>query len=244
MLLQILAAWPAPLSPQCTIRLPIASSTGLAFSKASLAPPHMKVRLAASAPPTPPDTGASRESILASAASLCAVRADATSMVEESTISVPCCAALSIPPPQTASVSLARRQHGDDGVDIGGRLRGGGGLGNAAPLRLGDVGREEVEALHRVPLLDEVAGHGNPHVAEPDEPDPGHSFLRSGSDPAGLTPCSPHCSLSWPEHSHSRKTLHVARQASPRHGVRPTGSDPMLATPHALQSASKSPSGS
>ena len=70
MLLQILAAWPAPASPQCTTRLPMHSRIGLALSKADLAPPVMKVSVAASAPATPPDTGASSESILAAPASL------------------------------------------------------------------------------------------------------------------------------------------------------------------------------
>ena len=61
MLLQILAACPAPASPQWTTRLPIASRIGLALAKASWLPPAMKVSVAAFAPPTPPDTGASSD---------------------------------------------------------------------------------------------------------------------------------------------------------------------------------------
>ena len=58
-LLQILVACPRPPEPQCTIFFPIPCNIGLAFSKLSLSPPHMKVRVPASAPMTPPDTGAS-----------------------------------------------------------------------------------------------------------------------------------------------------------------------------------------
>ncbi len=62
MLLQILAACPAPAPPQCTIFLPMFSSTGLAAANALSSPPHMKVSVAPLAPPVPPDTGASTES--------------------------------------------------------------------------------------------------------------------------------------------------------------------------------------
>ena len=62
MLLQILAACPAPAPPQCTIFLPIFSSTGFAAANALSSPPHMKVSVAPLAPPVPPDTGASTES--------------------------------------------------------------------------------------------------------------------------------------------------------------------------------------
>ena len=135
----------------------------------------MKVRLAASAPPTPPDTGASSEAILASPASLWAPRAEATSMVELSTISVPGAAASSMPPPHTASVSLpagsivttASTPLAASAADVA--------AVTPRAAALVDVGRHEVEALHLVALLDEVAGHGQPHVAEPDEADLGHA---------------------------------------------------------------------
>src|SRR4051812_40830641 len=89
MLLQILAACPAPAPPQCTIFLPMFSSTGLAAPKAFSEPPHMKVSVAPLAPPVPPDTGASIESIPCLAASTCACLALSTSMVEQSMISAP-----------------------------------------------------------------------------------------------------------------------------------------------------------
>ena len=61
MLLQILAACPAPASPQWTTRLPIWARIGSARANALAAPPAMKVRVAAFAPPTPPETGASSD---------------------------------------------------------------------------------------------------------------------------------------------------------------------------------------
>ena len=59
MLLQILAACPAPAPPQWTIRLPILLRIGSPAAKASAVPPTMKVSVPAAAPPVPPDTGAS-----------------------------------------------------------------------------------------------------------------------------------------------------------------------------------------
>ncbi len=92
-LLQIFATWPLPASPQCTTRLPMRSRIGLPCAKACSEPPTMKVSVAALAPPTPPDTGASSVATPRAAASACALRALATSMVEQSMNSVPCRAA-------------------------------------------------------------------------------------------------------------------------------------------------------
>src|SRR5216117_3194917 len=89
MLLQILAACPAPAPPQCTIFLPMFSSTGLAAANDLSSPPHMKVNVAPLAPPVPPDTGASTESMPCLAANTCACLELSTSMVEQSMISVP-----------------------------------------------------------------------------------------------------------------------------------------------------------
>ena len=89
MLLQILAACPAPAPPQCTIFLPMFSSTGFAAANALSSPPHMKVSVAPLAPPVPPDTGASTEAMPCLAASACACLALSTSMVEQSMISAP-----------------------------------------------------------------------------------------------------------------------------------------------------------
>ena len=49
----------------------------------------MKVSVPAAAPPTPPDTGASSETAPLAAASAWALRAESTSMVEQSISSVP-----------------------------------------------------------------------------------------------------------------------------------------------------------
>ena len=49
----------------------------------------MKVSVPAAAPPVPPETGASSDSRPCLAAMACALRADSTSMVEQSMNSVP-----------------------------------------------------------------------------------------------------------------------------------------------------------
>src|SRR5271156_3704567 len=69
------------------MRLPIASSSGLARAKASSAPPAMKVSVPPLAPPTPPETGASSVAAPARSPAACAWRALATSIVEQSTTS-------------------------------------------------------------------------------------------------------------------------------------------------------------
>lgn len=97
MLLQIFAACPAPAAPQCTAFLPMAESRGCAAANSAAPPPAMKVRLAACAPTTPPETGASRDRWPAATAASCAARASATSMVEQSTNRVPGRAAASSP---------------------------------------------------------------------------------------------------------------------------------------------------
>src|SRR4029077_10972769 len=89
MLLQILATWPLPASPQCTTRLPMRSRTGLPRANASAEPPTMKVSVAALAPPTPPETGASSAATPRSAAIAWTARALATSIVEQSMKSAP-----------------------------------------------------------------------------------------------------------------------------------------------------------
>ena len=59
MLLTIFMASPMPVPPMSMMRLPMASRTGLAFSKVSSSAPHMMVRVPFLAPMVPPDTGAS-----------------------------------------------------------------------------------------------------------------------------------------------------------------------------------------
>src|SRR5882724_4190946 len=67
-LLQIFAACPLPGPPAWITALPIFSRMGRAAAKAVPLPPTMKVSVAASAPATPPDTGASSISNPAAAA--------------------------------------------------------------------------------------------------------------------------------------------------------------------------------
>src|SRR5882672_1892274 len=88
-LLQILAACPLPGAPAWITALPILSRIGRAAAKAFSLPPTIKVSVAASAPATPPDTGASRASKPALAAAAWTTRAVSTSMVEQTMSSVP-----------------------------------------------------------------------------------------------------------------------------------------------------------
>ena len=60
--LATLVIWPSPLPPTSVMFLPILSNNGFTFAKAASLPPTMMVRLAALAPTSPPDTGASRYS--------------------------------------------------------------------------------------------------------------------------------------------------------------------------------------
>ena len=125
MLLQIFAACPAPGPPACTMFLPIACSTGSPRANAVSLPPTMKVSVAAVAPPTPPDTGASSISNPATRAASVTVRALSTSIVEQSISSG--AAALhrldqsTLVQPHLAHV-LARGQHGDHHVGAARRL--------------------------------------------------------------------------------------------------------------------------
>ena len=73
----------------------------------------------------------------------------------------------------------ASRQHGDDAIDILGGLRHRGRLGDTALDPAFEIDGHDVEALHLVTGLHEVAGHRQSHVAEPDESDLGHAFLLS-----------------------------------------------------------------
>ena len=88
----------------------------LARAKPASLPPTMKVRLAAAAPATPPETGASSMSKPRAAAAAAAARDVATSMVEQSTSSAPVRGGRQ--DAVRGLVDLAhlrsRRQHGDD----------------------------------------------------------------------------------------------------------------------------------
>jgi hypothetical protein len=58
-LLSAFSAWPAPTGPTCSTRLPRTSSIRRTAATGSSAPPAVIIRLPATAPRTPPDTGAS-----------------------------------------------------------------------------------------------------------------------------------------------------------------------------------------
>ncbi len=55
-----LQVWPSPLPPTSVTFLPMRSKSGFTFWNAASGPPTMMVRVAAFAPTSPPDTGASR----------------------------------------------------------------------------------------------------------------------------------------------------------------------------------------
>ena len=57
-----LVIWPSPLPPTSVMFLPMRSKSGFTWSNAAWLPPTMIVRLAALAPTSPPETGASRYS--------------------------------------------------------------------------------------------------------------------------------------------------------------------------------------
>ena len=148
--------------------------------KACTLPPTMKVSVAAVAPPTPPDTGASSIMRPFFSAAPATARAVSTSMVEQSISSVPSLA-FSIDA-GGAEIDLAhflaRRQHGDDHVGARGRALGGLDAGAAGRHEFGDRGRIDVHALDLVAGLDEVLRHRQTHIAEPDK-----SYARHGALP-------------------------------------------------------------
>ena len=150
----------------------------MALSNAALAPPrHEGERRRLRARRRPP-TPAHRATACWPRRQACGrARAEATSMVEESMTSVPGAAASQDAAAPDRQRVLAGRQHGHDGIDTAGRICRRCSLFHASGRGLLDVGGHEVEALHLMALLDEVAGHGQPHVAEPDEADGGHVAL-------------------------------------------------------------------
>jgi hypothetical protein len=88
-LLQILAACPVPESPQCTMFLPMWARIGPIRSNNASAAPTMKVKLPLSAPPVPPETGASAIGLPRLAAAAATSRAVCGSMVLESMSGTP-----------------------------------------------------------------------------------------------------------------------------------------------------------
>ena len=84
MLLHILAAWPAPASPQSTAFWPMISNKEETAANPASDPPAMNVSVPPDAPPMPPETGASTANSPASPASCATARALSTSTVEQS----------------------------------------------------------------------------------------------------------------------------------------------------------------
>ena len=88
-LLQILAIWPVPTSPQRTMLRPICASTGCRVANKSALAPTMKVSVPACAPPVPPETGASATATPCLAAAAATSRMVCGSMVLQSTAGTP-----------------------------------------------------------------------------------------------------------------------------------------------------------
>lgn len=66
---------------------------------------------------------------------------------------------------------LAGRHHGDDDLCFPYSVFGILSHDNALGGRSFEIGRDEVEAIDRKILFDEIGGHGPTHVAEADESD-------------------------------------------------------------------------
>ena len=136
----------------------------------------MKVSVAAFAPPTPPDTGASSVAMPRPAASACALRALATSMVEQSMNSVPCRA--------SGTISF----HTDSTCSPAGSMVTTTSAFSTVALALptictpsfaGGVARRrhDVEARHVSARFDQIGGHRPAHIAETDEANMRHGRL-------------------------------------------------------------------
>ena len=181
-LLQIFAAWPEPLAPVWTTFLPIDIRIGRAASTATSSPPAMKVRVPASAPATPPETGESRN---------CRPRFLAASRDRAGAVDIGGRAVdqqraglgvghdaviVEIDDPQLAP----GRQHADDDVVGRRQLHQARRLLGALRHRLGVLG-VGVEHGDLVAGLQQVARHGAAHVADADETDAGHDTPPSES---------------------------------------------------------------
>ena len=164
--------------------LPIACSIGSPRANAVSLPPTMKVSVAAVAPPTPPDTGASSISKPATRAASVTVRALSTSIVEQSISSgartLHRLDQAALVQPHLAHV-LTGRQHGDDDVGAARRLR-------RAARRLHAGGRQrlhgtgiDVVADDAMAGLHQVGRHRRAHVAQADEADRRHAQSPRGS---------------------------------------------------------------
>ena len=99
MLLQILAAWPLPAPPACTMVLPIPARIGCARANARSLPPTMKVSVpACGAADAAGHRRVEHHAGPSPAAAAATSRAVSTSMVEQSISSVPALAFSMMPP--------------------------------------------------------------------------------------------------------------------------------------------------
>ena len=179
MLLQILAAWPLPAAPACRMFLPMDLRSGSARAKPVSPPPTMKVSVPASAPAVPPETGRVHHLL----PRLGRGGADGARTLDIDGRAIDQQRALGGAGDHPARLHvdradmLARRQHGDDGLDTLGGVAGTGDRGGADGLERIDIGGGDIEDLEAVPGLDQVARHRPAHVAQTDEADRRHALF-------------------------------------------------------------------
>ena len=136
-LLQSFATSPAPTAPTWTMCWPMAARTGRASSRSPASPPTMIASVPSSAPPTPPDTGASMKRTPRSRSRAATRWEVAGSIVDMSTQSRPGRDPLQhAPRTEVGALDVGRRgQHGDDEVALAGRRGRGAGRRRAEPHR-------------------------------------------------------------------------------------------------------------
>ena len=144
------------------------SRIGLPRAKACSVPPTMKVSVAALAPPTPPETGASSVAMPRAAAKR--MRLAGAGHIDRRAIDEQ----RALPRPRHDIVPdrqdvLARRQHGDDDVGVLDGAPGAGDDLDAVSGRGFAQRRYQVEAENVLARLDQVGGHRPAHIAETDE---------------------------------------------------------------------------
>ena len=187
MLLQILAAWPAPASPQWTMRLPMHSRIGLALSKAALvAAGHEGQSRRLRAGDAARHRRIEREHLGRARELVSRARRGHVDGRGVDHQRAGCRRLEDAPAPHRQRV-LAGRQHGDDGIDAAGGIGRRCNFFDAPGCGLLQVARHEVEAPDLMSLLHEVAGHGRAHVAQSDEAYRGHVSVSSGVPT--LSPC-------------------------------------------------------
>ena len=172
-MLHSLATSPAPTAPTWMMLAPIAASAGRASSRSPASPPTMIANVPAVAPPTPPETGASRNRrprSLSRAATRCEVPG---SIVDMSTQSRPAGGAFDDPAvAEIGGLDIGRgRQHRDHELAIRRRFADRPCPPRTQSYRSVERRRHDIEGDDLEALLDEVGQHRLPHRPGPDKSD-------------------------------------------------------------------------